>query len=149
MIGLYITLGILSVLFILIAVVVIRTLAFTSPEKVIEPSESVNVDEAKAVSDLAEMIKCKTVSDKTKENENEAEFDKFKALLPKLFPSIYEKCEYEEVGERGLLYRYPGKQSAAPTVLMAHYDVVSVEEAQWRCDPFSAELKDNSELGAS
>ena len=142
MIGLYVTLGVLSVLFVLIAVVVIRTLAFTSPEKSVETAESIAVDEKKAVSDLREMIKCKTVSDKTKENEDETEFDKFKTLLPKLFPNIYEKCEYEEIGERGLLYRYPGKTSSSPTVLVAHFDVVSVEESQWQCDPFSAELKD-------
>lgn len=142
MIGLYVTLGVLSVLFAVIAVVVIRTLAFSSVDKRIEAFEKVAVDEEKAVSDLAQMIKCKTVSDKTKENENEAEFDKFKTLLPKLFPNIYEKCEYEEIGERGLLYRYPGKKSSAPTVLMAHFDVVSVEESQWQKDPFSAELKD-------
>lgn len=142
MIGLYVGLGILALLLALIAVVVIRTLMFTSKPEPPKKFETISVNEDKAVSDLAEMVRCKTVSDKNKENEDEGEFDKFKALLPKLFPSIYEKCEFEEVGDRGLLYRYKGKKSDSPTVLMAHFDVVSVEESQWSCDPFSGLLKD-------
>ena len=134
--GIYIAIGIGAAIAILIAVVIIRTLMFTTKSTNPEASEDVYVNVEKAVSDLSEMIKCKTISYADKEKEDEAEFDKFKALLPGLFPKIFEKCEYTEVGKRAILFKYEGKAHNAPTVLMSHYDVVSVEEHQWEKPPF-------------
>ena len=137
----YILLGVAVALVLLIAVIIIRTLLFT-----VKPTEkkeycTYEIDKDKAVSDLAEMIKCRTVSSVNKEEEDEAEFDKFKALLPRLFPNIHKACTLENVGDRGLLYCLKGKRSDAPTVLMAHFDVVSVEEANWEKPPFDAVLE--------
>lgn len=132
----YIVISLGAAILALAAVVIIRTLLFkTNPVKV-DSAEDVYVNVEKAVSDLAEMIKCKTVSNTDKKLEDEAEFEKFKALLPKLFPSVFEKCEYTEVGSRAILFKYVGKSHNAPTVLMAHFDVVSVEEDQWDKPPF-------------
>ena len=142
MIGLIVGLSVAAVLLILILTVVIRTLCFKPREVEIGASEPVSVNTEKAIGDLAEMIKCKTVSNVDKTLESEEEFDKFKALLPKLFPNIYEKCEFTEVGTRALLYRYAGKSAESPTVFMSHFDVVSVEESLWSVDPFAAVIKD-------
>lgn len=142
MIGLYIGLSCVALLLILLAVVIIRTLNFTAKEIKSDTSSTVNVDGEKAVNDLAEMIKCVTVSDKNKENEVEAEFEKFKELLKKCFPNIYAKCELTELGNRALLYKYAGESSDAPSVFMAHYDVVSVEEDMWSVPPFDGVMKD-------
>ncbi|MBQ9070464.1 MAG: M20/M25/M40 family metallo-hydrolase [Clostridia bacterium] len=141
MIGVYIGIGIAVAFLALVAVVLVRTILFKVSAQEIHEIEAVDVNVEKAVLDLAEMIKCKTVSNSNKSLENEAEFDKFKSLLPRIFPNIYEKCEFEYVGNRGLLYRYAGKSSDAPTVLMAHYDVVSVEESLWEKPPFDAVLE--------
>lgn len=131
-----------ALLFILLSVIIIRTLTFVpkATESTLISAEEVNID--KAISDLAEMIRCKTVSDFDRKNEDENEFIKFKKLLPKLFPNIFAKCEYEEVTDRGLLFRYRGKSSDSPLVLMAHFDVVSVEEDQWEKPPFDAVYED-------
>ena len=131
-----------AALVILVLTVLIRTLAFKPREKSIISAEPVSFDAEKAIRDLAEMIKCKTVSNVDKSLECEEEFAKFKALLPKLFPNIYEKCEFSEVGSRALLYKYSGKSSDAPTVFMSHFDVVSVEESLWSTDPFAGIIKD-------
>ncbi len=138
MIGIYIT---LSVLFFLLITVFIRTLLFSSNYEKREKAVPITIDQEKAISSLAEMIRCKTVSHKNSAEDDEAEFAKFKALLPTLFPNIYEKCEYTEVGERGLLYRYRGESSKNPSVLMAHYDVVSAEETECSKNPFSADIE--------
>lgn len=140
MIG-YILLAIACLLCILIAVVLIRTLTFSTKPSKEKSYAAYDIDTDKAVSDLAEMIRCKTVSSVNKADENEAEFDKFKSLLPKLFPNVHNSCTFEEVGDRGLLYCLKGKNSALPTVLMAHFDVVSVEEANWEKPPFDAVLE--------
>ena len=120
----------------IVIIVLIRTLTFRPKHIAKKEFEDVYVNVDKAVSDLAEMVRCRTVSSHNKEEEEEAEFDKFKSLLPKLFPNIAEKCEFEAVGDRGLLYRCKGKSSDSPTVLMAHFDVVSVEESNWEKPPF-------------
>ena len=138
----YVLIALGALLFILLSVIIIRTLAFVpkDTESTLISAEEVNID--KALSDLAEMIRCKTVSDVDRKNEDENEFIKFKKLLPKLFPNIFAKCEYEEVTDRGLLFRYRGKSSDSPLVLMAHFDVVSVEEDQWEKPPFYAVYED-------
>ena len=93
MIELYIALGILGALLVtFVAVLLIRTAMFKPKKQAPISAEAIIVDGEKAVADLAQMIRCRTISDKEKENENEEEFDKFKALLPTLFPTVFEKC---------------------------------------------------------
>ncbi len=131
MIGLYIFLGFLSLLLLLFIVILVRTLMFVPPKAEREEPESVNYDGEKAVSDLSEMIRCKTVSNVDASLDDEAEFEKFKALLPRLFPKVYGACELISVNERALLFRWRGETAENPTVLMAHYDVVSVVDELW------------------
>lgn len=120
-----------SAFVLLILILVIRALCFKPAENAFEKSEDVFVNSAAATENLAEMIKCKTVTDRNKELEDEAEFEKFKALLPKLFPNVFTNCEYEEVSDRAILIRWRGEKSESPTVLMAHYDVVGAAEEKW------------------
>ena len=136
MTGLYICLAIGAVILTLVGIIVIRTLMFSAKAAVKTEAEDVYVNVDKAVFDLSEMIKCKTVSCKEKELEDETQFNNFKALLPKLFPNIFNSCEYTQIGSRAILFKYSGKKHDAPTVLMSHYDVVSVEEDQWEKPPF-------------
>lgn len=135
-------LSVATALLLLILVVVIRALRFNPEHSELPSPEAVSYNAQKAVSDLSEMIKCKTVSDKNKNNENEAEFLKFKRLLPTLFPKVYEKCTYEEPSDRALLFKWEGKRHDAPTVLMSHFDVVSVEEEKWDRPAFSGLIED-------
>ncbi len=100
----------------------------------------INVD--KAASDLSLMLQCKTVSDVNKDNEDESEFIKFKELLPKLFPKVFEACTYEEISDRSLLFKWNGEFHDSPTVLMSHYDVVSVQEEHWEKPPFCGIIED-------
>lgn len=137
----YVLLGVLAALFVLIATVIVRTLTFKVIPTEKKEYQSFEIDRDKAVNDLAEMVKCRTVSSVNKNEEDEAEFDRFKALLPTLFPKIHSACTLEKVGDRGLLYCLKGKSSVSPTVLMAHFDVVSVDEANWDKPPFDAVLE--------
>ena len=132
---------IISLLLVFILILVIRALRFKPIVELSENSTPVFVDSDKATYSLAEMIRCKTVSDSNKELEDEAEFDKFKAILPKLFPNVFSKCKYENVSDRAILIKWNGKNHNAPTVLMAHYDVVSVVEEKWDKPAFSGILE--------
>ena len=123
--------GIGGLLLILIAVILIRTLLFVPKKKTEQIISPVIVNGEKATNDLSEMIKCRTISSMDSSLEDEAEFEKLEALLPKLFPLIHKKCSFEKVSNRALLYKWSGKNSSAPTVFMSHYDVVSVDEENW------------------
>ena len=125
-----------------IAVLLIRALAFVPKEKKSANVPDVAVNGEKAAHDLSKMIKCKTISHFDKEEDDKAEFDKFEKLLPELFPKVYEKCDFEKVGERGLLIKWKGESSDAPSVFMSHYDVVSVEQSDWTKPAFDGIIED-------
>ena len=132
--------GALLLAFVLI--ILIRTLKF-KPKEVEKPTpEAVNVSPDLAAENLAEMIRCRTVSSSDPTLEDEAEFEKFVKLLPKLFPNVHKTCSPSRVGNRALLYKWQGKTDGDPTVFMAHYDVVSVEEEKWDKPPFDGIIED-------
>ena len=135
-----ILLAVLGSLFLLlligVGILLIRALRFKPAPVIAEEVEPVFVNSEKATHDLAEMIKCKTISDRDRANEDEAEFDRFKALLPELFPSVFAKCKAEYPTDRSILLHWKGKRSDAPTVLMSHFDVVSVVEEDWEKPAF-------------
>ncbi len=131
-----ILLSICAALAAFVTALLVRAVCFKPMGERASRPESVFVNKERAVQTLAEMIKCKTVSDRNKENEDEAEFDKFKSLLPTLFPTVFSSCEVEYVGDRAILIRWRGKSEDLPTVLMAHYDVVSASEEDWEKPAF-------------
>lgn len=140
--GLIIALAAVGAVLVFIAVLVIRALMFKPLATDYADMPSVDVDAEKAVSDLARMIRVKTVSHTDKSLDDEAEFLRFKELLPELFPIIYEKCEYSEPTERTILLRLKGESCDSPTVLMAHYDVVAAEEDKWSKPAFEGIIED-------
>ena len=135
----------IPIVVIFLAIILIRALMFKPRAAENKSSYPVFVNGEKAVHDLAEMIKCKTVSNRDASLDDQAEFDKFEALLPQLFPAVYSKCSFEKVGTRGLLLRWKGKSPDAPSVFMSHYDVVSVEEKDWEKPAFDG-VVDNGVL---
>lgn len=135
----YIILGLIAVW---IAVVLIRTMLFKpypEPEMV---EEKVNLNEEKIVWDMSDMIQCKTVSYQDKSLIDWKEFERFQLLLKERFPRVHEICSLEKIGDTGLLYYLKGKKSDAPRVLMAHYDVVPVEEKDWDKPAFDGLVED-------
>lgn len=135
----YIVLGLIAVW---IAVVLIRTMLFKpypEPEMV---EEKVNLNEEKIVRDMSDMIRCKTVSYQDKSLIDWKEFEGFQLLLRERFPRVHEACSLEKIGDTGLLYYLKGKKSDAPRVLMAHYDVVPVEEKDWNKPAFDGLVED-------
>lgn len=134
--------SIIAALVIFIAVILIRAAAFRPQPIERHEAEAVNIDRELAVKALSEMIKCRTVSSTRIGEEDEAEFERFKALLPTLFPSVYSTCELFYPSSRSILLKWGGESDGAPAVLMAHYDVVSVNEEGWTHSAFGAEIHD-------
>lgn len=138
----YILGGVLLLLVLFVAVLLIRAMLFKPQNELVPAKDEIALDEEKIVKDMQQLIRCKTISYNDDKLVDEAEFDKFRGLLPALYPKVHETCKLTKLGVNGLLYHWKGKEEGDPTVLMAHYDVVPVEADQWERDPFSGEVID-------
>ena len=128
----------LAALLMFAAVIVVRTLRFTPPALEESVPQAVHYDEQAAIDALAKLVRCKTVSYGDHSLEDDAEFEKLVALLPKLYPNVFKTCEFAQLPDRALLFTWKGKEKGDPAVLMAHYDVVPVEEENWEKPAFEA-----------
>ena len=135
---LYFLLILLSLLIVFLSIVLIRTALFVPKKQNYGEYEKIDFDENSAICSLAELVKCKTVSRYSHDEEDDEEFKKLVDLLPKLYPHVFETCELKKFEDRGLLFKWPGKNVGDPLVLMAHYDVVPVVEEKWEKPPFEA-----------
>ena len=132
------------ILFLLAAfavVIAVRTIRFTPKPQPAVSEEVYDFDKEAAVDALAQLVRCKTVSYNDKSLEEDAEFTKMIALIPNLYPKVFEVCSFDQLPDRALLLRWPGKNAGDPAVLMAHYDVVPVNEENWEKPPFSGILE--------
>jgi len=93
-----------------------------------------------SVERLRALIRIPTVSRTAPETADETQFEAFRTLLASLYPLTHDRLELEVVGGGSLLFRWPGRGPGAPSVLMAHYDVVPADEPGWTHDAFGAEL---------
>ena len=125
-----------------VAVIAVRTIRFTPKPQPEISDEVFDFDKDAAVDALAQLIRCKTISYNDKSLEDDAEFEKLYALLPQLYPNVFKVCTMERVPDRALLFRWPGKTAGDPAVMMAHYDVVPVDEEKWDKPPFAAIIED-------
>ena len=133
---------ILAVLVAFIAVVAIRTIRFRPKPQPEVTKEEIAFDRDAAVDSLAQLVRCKTVSYNDHSLEDEGEFQKLISLLPTLYPNVFGTCTFQQLPDRALLLRWPGKQEGDPAVMMAHYDVVPVNEEKWDKPPFAGVIED-------
>ena len=132
----------LAVVLVFMAVIAVRTLRFTPKAQPALTGEEHSFDREATVDALAQLVRCKTVSYNDPSLEDDGEFEKLISLLPGLYPRVFEECSMDRLPGRGLLLRWPGKESGDPAVLMAHYDVVPVNEENWEKPPFAGILEE-------
>ncbi|MBO5259494.1 MAG: M20/M25/M40 family metallo-hydrolase [Agathobacter sp.] len=141
--GIIIASVIVGIILLFVAVILVRTFLFKPEELPFVEAENISLNEEKIVSDMADMIRCKTVSNRDETLVDWAEYSKFQELLKERFPNIHKKCQLEKVGKTGLLYYLPGRSSDKPSVCMAHYDVVPVDEEGWSKPAFEGTIEEN------
>jgi carboxypeptidase PM20D1 len=103
------------------------------------------VDPARAVERFRELLRIPTMSRNDIETTRWEDFDAFLEALPRLYPDLHAALERTVIARHSLLYRWAGREPGAPTVLMAHYDVVPATEDGWEHPPFAAELDGEGE----
>ena len=136
----YVLYSLLAFLILIILIILIRTLTFKDKTNYnVEVQEILKKDDV--VNKLSKMLKVKTISYERKEDIDFNKFQEYIDLVKSLYPTVFEKCEFEQTPEYAIKLKLKGKSSDKPTVLMAHYDVVPVTEG-WDHDPFLGEVVD-------
>ncbi len=137
---LYIILALLSLL---ILVIVLRAITFKPTKQTYTDIDIPKFDLQKSISNFQKLLQCKTISNYDSSLEDDVEFKKFEEHLVNFYPNVNSKCEKIHIGKRNILYKWKGKSSKTPTVLMSHYDVVPVEESYWDKPPFEAIIEND------
>ena len=124
-----------------LAVILIRAALFRPKAQPDSDPAPVEFDRQAPIDALAALIRCRTVSYHDHSMEEDAEFEKLISLLPGLYPHVFAACTFQQLPDRALLFRWPGKAAGEPAVMMAHYDVVPADAEKWDEPPFSAVIK--------
>lgn len=128
----------LPLIVIFIVFIIIRTLSFTPKLGYDINSDEITINKEVITKRICELVRCKTVSYKDSTLEDNAEFEKLISLLPTLYPNVFNACSFERLPDRALLFKWKGKNSGPASVMMAHYDVVPVNEDEWEKNAFDA-----------
>jgi carboxypeptidase PM20D1 len=102
----------------------------------------------RAVAKLQALVRIPSVSDRDPSRVDTTAFDRLLDELRVQFPLLHERLDLTRVGTHGLLFHWAGLADDKPVVLMAHLDVVPVDEsAPWRHPAFGGEIVDGAVWG--
>lgn len=135
-----------GMLLLLVAIVLFNTFTFTSKQNKIAGVPAPEVTPL-ALQHFQEAIRIKTISFGDSTLFDSAQFNTFHRFLKQTYPKVHETMVLNKQAGYSLLFKWEGKNpDQKPYVLMAHQDVVPIEEASrkmWTVDPFGGEVKDN------
>lgn len=91
-------------------------------------------------SKLAQMIQIETVS--YRDSFDLQKFLRLQETMKGLFPNLFSVVEETKFQNGAFVWKWSGKSSSMPLVLMAHQDVVPALEKGWRYPAFGGHIKD-------
>ncbi len=134
--------------FIIVGIMVVRTLGFSSRQIVIPPVEATAMP-ARAAEHLAQAINQPTVS--LDSEIDTLAFRNLDTFFRQSYPLVDSFLETIPIVPYSKVYKWPGKNAKlTPILLMAHQDVVPVEEAtrnKWSKEAFSGQKADQQIWG--
>jgi carboxypeptidase PM20D1 len=135
----------------LLVVMVFNTVMVTSRQKTFAPVALPAVDVPRLTRALSQAVAARTVSHQDPADNDWSQWDLLHAHLQLQFPRTFATLQRENVAQRSLLFTWLGTNPALPPlVLMAHQDVVPVEDKtlpQWEHPPFSGAVVDGMVWG--
>ncbi|MEX0685300.1 MAG: M20 family peptidase [Balneolales bacterium] len=143
----YIGLILAVFLLLLMAVVLIRTLLI-SKKNVIKVEPVIHdIIINSAAQRLSKALQFKSITVQDPSLQNNQEYEGFIEHLQVSYPGVHQTLKKERINDYSLLYRWQGAdESKKPILLMAHYDVVPIEEGteeNWLHDPFSGTISND------
>lgn len=137
---------VIAILLLLIVVVVLfKTFSFKSKQMRLPQANHLILNDS-CVQRFQKAIQYKTISFDDANLMDSSAFKGFQTFLFESYPLVFSKMEVEKVNTFSLILHWKGKSTTKkPIILMAHQDVVPIEEAtknKWTAEPFSGEVKD-------
>jgi carboxypeptidase PM20D1 len=131
----------------LVAVVFLKALSFTSIQVEPEPMPSLHLDIQRAAINLSQAIQIKTISSRDSSKFEPTSFKAFHLFLEKTFPQTQRHLRKEVIGDYSLLYTWKGSEdNLKPILLTAHMDVVPIapgSEGDWSYPPFAGQIAEH------
>ena len=138
---------IVGLIVLLIAVICIKTVLYTSKQIHVQPVAAADVDKQAVVSRFSKAIQIPTISTQDRSEFEPEPFTRFHDFLAQSFPHIHRVLERRVVNNYSLLFKWQGKNpDLKPMAFLAHMDVVPIEpgtEGKWGHGPFSGQIADN------
>ncbi len=128
---------------IILGIMTVKTVTFASKQIIVQPVSPVTISE-KAVQNLSKAIQLPTISEPGRVDT--LAFLQLDTLIQRTFPNIDSLLEKNYIHQLSPVFKWQGKNSNfAPVLLIAHMDVVPIEESsknQWEALPFSGDVRD-------
>jgi len=140
-----IVIGVVTIIVLVAAIAVIRTLLVAKPQAATAAAPAIAVDARAVAQHLGAAVRFRTVSygGGAHEAEKDAALAQFRDWMVKTYPNFNKVAKRELIGQ-SVVYTWPGKNAALkPILLMAHMDVVPVvpgTEQSWAHAPFSGDV---------
>ena len=138
-----VVIAIVAIIFILIAVVLLRTL-MVKPTAAQNANIEFDQSERAALygEKLSKMIQVETISEP--KQKDRSKFLEFHKVLEKEFPNVHKTCE-KNVLNGSLLFCWKGSGEKAPIMFMSHHDVVEAG-GEWEHGPFSGDIDETGRV---
>ncbi len=137
--------GVATVIVLVVAIAVVRTLLLSKPEAAVQATPAIAVDARAVAQHLGAAVRFRTVSygGGMHEAEKDAALGQFRDWMVKTYPNFNKVARREVIGQ-SVVYTWQGRNAALkPILLMAHMDVVPVvpdTERSWSHAPFSGDV---------
>lgn len=136
----------LVVMIVLVTILLLNTFTKSSVQMRVEARPAPEITDS-ALQHFKEAIAFKTISFGDRSLFDSTQFLGFRNFLERAYPGFHEQTTREIIKGYTLLYTWKGKNpSLKPIVLMAHQDVVPIEEGTeslWTVNPFAGEIKED------
>lgn len=135
----------LVVMIVLVTILLLNTFTKSSVQMRVEARPAPEITDS-ALQHFKEAIAFKTISFGDRSLFDSTQFLGFRNFLERAYPGFHEQTTREIIKGYTLLYTWKGKNPLLkPIVLMAHQDVVPIEEGTeslWTVNPFAGEIKE-------
>ncbi len=126
--------------FLFFAVLCVGAIKSFKPHTIVKPVNDLPDFNRDYTNNLSELLRIKTISHKDESLDDTKEFESFFVKVKQLYPVLFENCSPIRFTNKALLFKINGESSESPCVLMAHYDVVEVDEEKWDNPPFCGDV---------
>lgn len=138
--------SILSVFVVGLAIIIIRTLTFKRENNKGIQWQTLEINGDRIAQKMSSAIKIPTVSYMDQTKVDYGSFKNYHELMAEAFPLVHTKLDKTVINDYSLLYYFKGKDEAkAPSLFMAHMDVVPIAEGteeDWKYPAFSGAIEE-------